>query len=331
MTRSLLDVLQCPACHSGFETDTELKLVCRGCRRTVEVRHGIPRFVHALDSTAARTQASFGYEWNHFGDWRASGNTNFQQYFGDLELVSLANARVLDAGCGMGRHARVLGPHVHSLTALDFSEAIDRAAANLAGQANVSCVQADVMAPPLRPNSFDLVYSLGVLHHLQDTSNAVACLVRLVRPGGRFRVYLYWQPGGWRSKVLALVNTCRRVTTRLPFGMLRALCWLLSGMLWVGVITPYRVLKHLGVERVARLPLFQYTMYPFAILYNDQFDRFSAPLEKRYRPEEVRDILEAAGLTDVRVWPRYGWMAEGVKPHGSASSVAAPPGILATK
>jgi SAM-dependent methyltransferase len=317
VTRSLLDLLQCPACQSGFESsNTGPELVCRGCGRTVEVRHGIPRFVQALDPTASRTQASFGYEWTHFDDWTASGDTNFQQYFGDLDLAALTDARVLDAGCGMGRHARMLGPYVHSLTALDFSDAIDRAAANLADQSNVSCVQADVTAPPLRPESFDLVYSLGVLHHLNDASGAVARLVRLVRPGGRFRVYLYWQPSGWRSRVLVLVNLCRRVTTDLPFGTLRVLCWVLSAVLWVTLIAPYRVLHRLGIPSVTELPLFQYTKYPFAILYNDQFDRFSAPLENRYRPEQVRDLLEEAGLTDVRVWPRYGWMAEGVKPRG---------------
>jgi SAM-dependent methyltransferase len=314
--RAALDVLVCPACNAGLEVAASgAALVCLGCRGEVALRRGIPRFLSALDVTAARTQASFGYEWAHFDDWTASGDTNFQQYFGDLDLTRLKDARVLDAGCGMGRHARLLGPHVRELIALDFSDAIDRAAGNLADLSNTSCVQADVTAPPLRPESFDLVYSLGVLHHLQDTSGAVSKLARLVRPGGRLRVYLYWQPGGWRGSVLALVNICRRVTTRLPFGVLRALCWMLSVGLWTGVVAPYRILWRLGVRGVTGLPLFQYTMYPFAILYNDQFDRFSAPLEKRYRPEEVRDLLEAAGLVDVRVWPRYGWMAEGVKPH----------------
>jgi SAM-dependent methyltransferase len=313
--RAPLDVLVCPGCDTALEVAISgTSLVCPRCRREVTLRRGIPRFVDALDLTAAHTQASFGYEWTHFDDWTLSGATNFEQYFGDLDLSRLRDACVLDAGCGMGRHARMLGPHVRELVALDFSEAIDRAASTLSDQPNVFCIQADVMAPPLREGAFDLVYSLGVLHHLEDTERALSILARLVRPGGRLRIYLYWQPEGWRRLILAVVKACRLVTTRLPFGMLRGLSWMLSLGLWIGVITPYRLLQRLRVLGVAKLPLFQYTKYPFTILYNDQFDRLSAPIEKRYRQQEVRELLQAVGLTDVRVWPRYGWLAEGTRP-----------------
>ncbi len=281
----------------------------------IEVRDGVPRFVAGgLDDTAARTRASFGYEWTHFSDWTASGRTNFETYFGDLDLSTLGRSWVLDAGCGMGRHARMMAPHVGHLVALDFSAAIERAAATLRDQPRAACLQADVTTPPLRDGAFDLVYSLGVLHHLDDTAGALARLVRLVRPGGRLRIYLYWQPAGWRGVVLRLVNGLRPVTTRLPFPVLKTFCLLLSAVLWCAVILPYRMLARAGVRPVERLPLFQYTAYPFVILYNDQFDRFSAPLEKRFRREEVASLMARAGLADIRVWPRFGWIAEGVRP-----------------
>jgi hypothetical protein len=60
-------------------------------------------------------------------------------------------------------------------------------------------------------------------------------------------------------------------------------------------------------------PLAIYVKYPFNVLYNDQFDRFSAPIEKRYSEEEVRDLLESAGLRSVRVHSKYGWIGDGVK------------------
>jgi hypothetical protein len=44
------------------------------------------------------------------------------------------------------------------------------------------------------------------------------------------------------------------------------------------------------------------------------FDRFSAPIEKRYDPEEVKGLLEGAGLTDVAVRRCFGWVADGTKP-----------------
>src|SRR5262249_46638423 len=134
-----------------------------------------------------------------------------------------------------------------------------------------------------------------------------------LRPGGRLRLYLYWRRFGWAGVVLRMVDLVRALTTRLPFPLLRILCWPLSAALFAGVITPYRMLARIGVPISPNAPLFVYTQYPFRILYNDQFDRFSAPLEKRYTKTEARAIAAAAGLRDIRVQPRFGWLVDGYR------------------
>lgn len=310
------DLLACTSCGGPLEErPIAMQLACARCGGTVPIEGGIPRFVSGpLNQLADRTRASFGYEWSTFSDPTPSGETNFRQYFADLDVRSIAGTSVLDAGCGIGRHARFLAPHVRDLVALDFSAAIEHAARNLAEFPNVVCVQGDITRLPVKDDAFDFVYSLGVLHHLEGTAEVLAGLVRKVRPGGRLRIYVYWRPSGWRGALLAAVNTLRPLTTRMPFSLLNAFCRVLSAMLWIAVILPYRWLYRLGVRQVERLPLFQYARYPFVVLYNDQFDRFSAPLEKRYTAPEVRALLETAGLVAVRVWPSYGWMAEGVRP-----------------
>ena len=265
---------------------------------------------------AARTQASFGYEWTHFHSWRDSGDINFRDYFETADLAALRGGRVLDAGCGMGRHARQMAAHARQVIAVDFSEAIRQAALNTREVGNVECVQADLLRLPFADETFDYVYSLGVLHHLGNTETAVRALVATVKPGGRLRVYLYWKRHGGAGALLRIVNAVRPLTTRLPFWLLRWMCWVLSVALWLAVILPYRLLLAAGVHRITNWPLFVYAKYPFRILYNDQFDRFSAPLEKRYDPQEVSALLESAGLQDVRVEARFGWIAEGVKPAG---------------
>jgi SAM-dependent methyltransferase len=289
------------------------------------VTSGIPRFAHVpADVVARRTQASFGYEWTHFNDWRHSGDTNFRQYFQDFDLTWLSGRLVLDAGCGMGRHARQLAPFAGRVVAVDFSRAIDQAAKNMSELPNVDCIQADLLALPLADATFDFIYSLGVLHHLANTERALAGLVEKLRPGGKLRVYLYWKRHGWTSRLLGLVSAARRVTTRLPFGLLRTLCRILCVGLYGGVVVPYRALSAAGATFHTSWPLFVYSKYPFTVLYNDQFDRFSAPIEKRYDRDEVAALLGAAGLTAVRVWPAFGWIAEGAKP-ASAGSSATPP------
>jgi SAM-dependent methyltransferase len=290
-------------------------LACQECGHRIGVSRGIPRFVGiANDFTARRTQESFGYEWTHFNDWRQSGEQNFSDYFDGLDLETLRGRTVLDAGCGMGRHARQIAPHAGCVMAVDFSAAIDQAQQNVSGLDNVACIQADILELPLADDTFDYAYSLGVLHHLDQTDRALSGLVRKLRPGGRLRVYLYWKRHGWKGWLLSLVTAARGITTRMPFGLLRAACWLLSVGLYGLVVIPYRLLSSMGIRAHADWPLFVYTKYPFAILYNDQFDRFSAPLEKRYDAEEVKHLLEAAGLTDISVQPCFGWVGEGRKP-----------------
>jgi len=309
---ALLQVLACPRCGAALEAPPGDTLRCTGCGLIAPVRNGIPRFVDApVDDVARRTQASFGYEWTHFDDWTASGATNFDQYFSGLDLGMLRSARVLDAGCGMGRHARMIAPHAARVTAMDFSAAIEAAARNTREAGNVDCVQGDITALPFADAAFDYAYSLGVLHHIADTAGALKGIVRKVRPGGRVRVYLYWKHHGWKGAALRVVDVMRSVTTRLPHPVLRAFCWLLSAALMVTVIWPYRVLSGLGVRAHEKLPLFVYARYPFRILYNDQFDRFSAPLEQRFDPDEVVRLLEDAGLHDVIVHSSFGWIGEG--------------------
>jgi SAM-dependent methyltransferase len=56
---------------------------------------------------------------------------------------------------------------------------------------------ADAENLPFEPDSFDLGYSFGVLHHTPDTARALRELVRVVRPGGEIKVMLYNRHSVW--------------------------------------------------------------------------------------------------------------------------------------
>jgi SAM-dependent methyltransferase len=219
---------------------------------------------------------------------------------------------VLDVGTGSGRHAReadLLGAHV---VAVDLGDSIDVARHNL--PESVLTVQADAEDLPFAPASFDLVMSVGVLHHLEDTGSALRKLTAYVRPGGHLHVYLYWQPPyRWHRLVLRGVSQVRRVTTRLPHRVLHALCYPLAAMLYATIVVPHKIARRARLLRplAERLPLKTYADYPFDVLVNDQFDRFSAPIEHRFTANEVRSMLEAADLEDVTVIANHGWVGDG--------------------
>lgn len=107
--------------------------------------------------------------------------------------------RALDAGCGGGWLSAALAFH-HGLevVGVDFSQcSLDRAQelANALGVGpRVQFVEADLLALDLG-ESFDLVVSLGVLHHTADPRGACQRIARHARPGGALYLGLYHRPG----------------------------------------------------------------------------------------------------------------------------------------
>jgi SAM-dependent methyltransferase len=293
------------------------------------VERGIPRLLPAdlmglregrrADDLRARTYRSFAFEWQRFSHQLAAYERNFHWYLEPLAPSSFGGRTVLDAGCGMGRHTFHFLRQGARVVAVDASEAIDAAARNNPS-GSALFVQGDVLQLPVAGASFDLACCLGVLHHVEDTARGLRQLIGAVRPGGWILVFLYHDPSelGWvRGTLLRLVSAARRVTTRLPHGLLHGLTWLLAAGLLLLYVGPLRLLSRIpGLAGLRSLPLGQYTDYPFRVLWNDQFDRFSAPLEKRYRRAQVEALLREAGLVDLRILGGYGWRAAGRKPNG---------------
>lgn len=263
------------------------------------------------------TARSFGFEWETFHEILPEYKYNFQWYFEGFEANAFTGKRVLDAGCGTGRHAfHMARSGASQVIAMDISRAIDVARCNNRENLNVSCVQADIYHPPFREAKFDLVYSLGVLHHLPNPEEGFQTLLGLVKDGGYVNVYLYWNLEGqpaWRRAALALITQARRITTRLPHPVLKNLSFLIAAALELVFVLPARVLDHYPATRALadRLPLGQYRSYSFRVLYNDQFDRFSAPIENRYSRAEVQSWLDRAQLRDSVILGGAGWRASG--------------------
>jgi len=263
------------------------------------------------------TARSFGYEWQAFSEMLPDYEANFRWYFERFQKAELEGALVLDAGCGTGRHTfHMARSGAREIVAMDFSQAIEVAAYNNRSNPNTHFVQADIYHPPFRPRSFDLVYSLGVLHHLPDPEKGFRTLLPLLREGGFLNVYLYWNLEGeprWRRLALSGVTQVRRLTTRLPHALLKKLSWLIAAGFEVALVAPARALdKFPATRRLAeRVPLGHYRKYSFRVLYTDQFDRFSAPIENRYSRAEVLGWFERAGLLDVVILGGAGWRASG--------------------
>jgi SAM-dependent methyltransferase len=269
------------------------------------------------DAQQVATARSFGFEWGRFPEMRGEWERNFLEYQAPHPPDFFQGKRVLDAGCGSGRHAYYAARYGAEVWAIDLGPAVEVARRNTDEVGTVRIVQANIYNPPFAPESFDYIYSLGVLHHLPDPEAGFRSLLRYLKPGGEIQIFLYWKPEGQPIKrgLLAVTSAVRRLTTRLPheavYALSYAAAWLAVGLF----VWPYRVLKRVPSLRqlAERLPMKQYAYYPFRVCVNDQFDRLSAPIENRYTRGEVEAWLRRAGLELISIGPNFGWMATGRK------------------
>jgi SAM-dependent methyltransferase len=177
------------------------------------IARGIPRFV-AEDGYAE----SFGDEWHRFRTVQldsVNGTRESEDGFRlktGLEPGDLHGRLVLDAGVGAGRYAEVMAKWGAEVVGVDLTRAVDAAAENLRRWPTAHLVQADIFALPFRDGTFDVCYSIGVLHHTPDTAAAFGRVAAMVRKGGHLAIYVY-QAGGLARYVS---DAIRAVTTRMP-------------------------------------------------------------------------------------------------------------------
>ncbi|MDR3637926.1 MAG: methyltransferase domain-containing protein [Isosphaeraceae bacterium] len=340
----LVAKLRCPGCQGALTTGSDCAatsadevLLCAECGESFPIVDGVPRMLlsplrEALGGAVAADRAeahkaataeSFGFEWHRFPEMHREWEQNFLDYLAPRLPEFFRGKRVLDAGCGSGRHAHFAAKFGAEVVAADIGPAVEVARRNTAEFPSALIVQCDLYALPLAPESFDFVYSLGVLHHLPDPEAGFRNLLRFVKPGGEIQVYLYWEPEGRPVKRVLLygVSALRAVTTRLPHRLLYALSYPAAFGAFAAFVWPYQVFRRIpGLRKLAEhTPMRQYADYPFRVCVNDQFDRFSAPIENRYTKAEVEAWLRRAGLEDIRVFPFCGWVGSGRKPLNPVS------------
>jgi hypothetical protein len=113
-----------------------------------------------------------------------------------------------------------------------------------------------------------------------------------------------------RSLARPELDTDRRLECpgwRMPHWLLHPLGVSLAGVLFGVFALPYRLIHSRdSLCSVAENMPLGYADYWFQVRVNDQFDRFSAPIERRYEPEDVEQRLMGAGLVETRGTGHFG-------------------------
>lgn len=292
----ILAILRCPDC-SGLLAMQPEAFSCKVCLRDFPKIGSLYRFVEAENYAS-----SFGFEWGKYArtqldtDRSHESETTFREKTG-FTPEQLAGKLVLDVGCGMGRFAQVAGGWGAKVVAVDLSRSVEQAAENLADKPNIWVAQADLFRLPFATGSFDYVYSLGVLQHTPNAEAAFKALPGFLKPGGMIAIAVYSGYNKWYR----MSELYRRITIRMPLGLLHALCHVAVPLYYV-----HRVLKVIPLVGSALsaglkylLPVSLHPVKEWRIL--DTFNWYSPPYQSKHTYEEVFRWFEDCGLRDLRV------------------------------
>ena len=294
----------CPK-DRGALSQTESNLVCERCSSKYEIINGIPRFV-AMENYSS----SFGFEWKQFSKTQLDSASMMSQSMDRITggmgwyAEDVKGKLVLDVGCGSGRFSEVIAKWGGRVVSLDYSVAIDEAKKNLNNLGlNADFVQGDALSLPFPDNTFDAVFSIGVLQHTADPLLALREMCRVLRPGGLIGLHGIYERT--LKKSIHPKYLFRPITTRIPtetlFKIVKA---------WVGFSLPISrfmrkklKLRQGLVERIMSVANYEgavpgigdSNVYEWALL--DTFDWYSPAYDNPLTKKELEDAL-AVGKID---------------------------------
>jgi SAM-dependent methyltransferase len=184
----------------------------------------IPRLTPIRDAVSSGVRRQ--YEENPYPRWSSLPTDLVKLSFPDylkrrLPTVDIgtipgqpgARIHALNAGCGTGQHPSNMVLRIDSmhLLAVDLSLSSLAHATRKAKElelSNVAFAQADILELGRLPTRYDLIESIGVLHHLDEPSVGLGVLCRLLNDGGIIRLGLYSELG--RRSIVACRDDIQR-------------------------------------------------------------------------------------------------------------------------
>lgn len=309
----------CPECRSPLsaeenESEGPDSLLCPGCRTSFPVQDGVPRFAGDFDS---HTQRNFGQSWHFFHDIYRDQSVDFLDWLSPVKEEFFSGKLVLDAGAGTGLHALFAsGFGAREVQAIDLSSAVDVAFHNTRERANVHVSQADIYRPPFPPESFDYIYSIGVLQHLPDHAAALKSLWSLLKQGGHLSVWVYGREG--TLFVRLFIEPLRHFFKLLPPRLAYALAWPPALLFFLATKSTALLGKVQWLRRI--IPLADYLIYmagfPFKYQHNSVYDQLIAPRSYFFRREELEKLFAGLGADQITISSRNGmsWRVLAAKP-----------------
>lgn len=229
-----------------------------------------------------KNSTSFNSHWNanivsEISSAKLSEARSFLRPLYEKMKESDESIQILDVGCGDGVHSLVLledGIDGHRYFGLDISLKACRLARERVRQINRGYAAfhcGDVSKLPYRSNSFEIVFSYGVLAYTDMPEAGFDEMVRVSKPGGLVGLWLYPKPKGLSGKL---------------FNFTRSICHLLG-------------------RRFSKLVVYTVVLFLPFLPVRSGINLFNSTLRQCVEVVEVNllpDVLEFYALENILEW-----------------------------
>lgn len=230
----------------------------------------------------------FGFEWSKYRKILPLYETQFKKWVAPLSEEDFRGKRVLDAGCGTGRNSHwSLTYGASEVEAFDVDpRTVAVAKENLKSWTNCVVTEASIFDITY-DNEFDIVFSIGVIHHLPDPKKAVERLVSAAKPGGIVLIWVYGKDG--YAGLKGAINAVRKVTCRIPLGILNVVVYPWSLLFYAYI----RYLPHKHPYKV------QFKQANFWHLHSIVFDQLLPEIANYWTDEEAKSLFDGLQVENV--------------------------------
>lgn len=252
------------------------------------------------------SQNRFGYEWDKYSWVDKNYEGQFRNWTSPTTPDEWKGKRILDVGCGMGRNSYwPMKWGAASGIAFDYDErSVARAKETLKDFPSSQVLFKSVYEIDWK-GEFDIVFSIGVIHHLKDPKLAVKNMATALKPGGKLLIWVYGYEGNeWIVKYIDPVRLS--VTSKLPPAIVHFLSYFCSIPLFLFV-------------KIFRGPsgyLKQISTFDFWHIHSIVFDQLIPDVANYWKKEEVLALTEGLALTDITVIAppnNSGWILTAIK------------------
>ncbi len=246
-----------------------------------------------------QTADAFSTSWNNLPLGSIYTQDQFEDWLSPLQKNDAMGKDVLELGCGNGSllaHMSRWEPSL--LEGIDLGDSIHSAMKNmsLGSFKNWKIIKGDLTQ--YQSPGFDLVYCIGVLHHLKVPKKGMDAVIRNVKKGGKFHCWVYAREGN--MLILFFVDPLRMLVSHFPWWIVKYLIAApLAALFFLYAKLIFRF-KHIFIFK--KLPLYQYSLWiakrDFSFFCHVAFDQLVSPQTAYLSYETVSDWLKSYEQVD---------------------------------